>query len=1008
MTGRTLSHYRIGEEISRGGMGVVYRATDRRLNRDVALKVLPDDLVHDPDRRRRFVQEAQAASALEHPHIAVIHEVDEAEGVTYIAMELIRGDKLSDAMAREPLTPPRALELAEEIAEGLARAHEKNIVHRDLKPANVMLTEDGHAKIIDFGIAKLIEADPAGAADSQTGQLGVTSPGVVLGTMTYMSPEQARGAKVDHRSDIFSFGVLLHEMLAGRPPFQGRNSIETASAIISEPAPRLGPLGPGVTGDAAAEVQRILDKCLAKEPAHRYQGLKDTVVDLRAARRRLESSTQPVAVAPPQKRVPAWLVGGLAAAVLLGAGAWWVFRPQTATPAAAGGDGADRPSLAVLYFDNNTGNPQLDWMRTGITDMLVTDLSQSPDVEVLGTDRLHQILSEMKRADDRTISSEVVQEIAQRAGVKTVLVGSYVKAGDAIRIQVRLQEAATGRIVTSERVEGPNESSLFTMVDDLTRRVKDKLEVLRGGASAARSLLSAPGAPLEEKGLDRGLNEVTTSSIEAYRYYAEGITLHERFREAEAIPLLERAVAIDPGFAMAYAKLAVIHSNLGHIAEREKYGKLALDHSERLTPRERSYIQGFYNSLRPETVPAAIDAYKKGLELFPEHQASRNNLAFLYAALERNAEAVAEYETLIRRGTLNPITYGNLTGLHVRMGQIAKAREIAENATRLLPENALARGLLGWVAIAQGKLDEALSHFDKEDLLTPGTSDPLNGRTVVLLLREDWAGVDETARKLRSGTDPSWRWTAAVNSCIAELYRGRSKDALAVLDKAVRAFPEAGVRSAQARNVKANVHLARSEFAQALAEAQAARAEAAGRGPEFGALALVAEAQLRLKREADAAATLDSAKSLVDKTPGNTGRQRALHRLLGRAALIRGDAPKALEELNTALSTLSPRGSASGPTDHVALWYALGSAHLAQGNAAEAERWFQTIADSTFEHTFAPVEYVRSFYHLGQLREKRGDTDQARAAYRRFLSFWKDGDLDRDLTREAQQKVSGS
>jgi serine/threonine protein kinase len=298
---------------------LVYRATDMRLHRDVALKVLPEDLTHDAERKRRFIQEAQAASALEHPHIAVIHDVDEADGLTFIAMELIRGQKLSDVLARQRPPAARALELATEVASGLARAHEKGIVHRDLKPANVMVTDEGHAKIIDFGIAKLLEPI-AVVTSAPTAEREDTAPGVVLGATAYMSPEQARGEEVDHRSDIFSLGILLHEMLSGQPPFHGRSSLETASAILHQPAPRLPSFGPSVTADAAHEIQRIVDKCLAKDPPDRYQGLKDVVVDLRAARRRLESTTHPIVVRD-RRPLPrwVWVAVGVTAVVAIGA-----------------------------------------------------------------------------------------------------------------------------------------------------------------------------------------------------------------------------------------------------------------------------------------------------------------------------------------------------------------------------------------------------------------------------------------------------------------------------------------------------------------------------------------------------------------------------------------------------------------------------------------------------------------------------------------------------------------
>jgi len=284
--GRRLGPYEIVEPIGAGGMGEVYRARDTRLHREVALKVLPPALVADPTRRERFVQEARAASALEHPHIAVIHEIGDADGITFIAMELLRGEPLSNVIARGPLRPTRALELASEMAEGLARAHETRIVHRDLKPANVMLTEDGHAKIIDFGLAKLVEALGQDAT-AVTAARNLTESGMVLGTPVYMSPEQTLGRPVDHRSDIFSFGTVLYEMVTGRPPFRGQSRIDTMHAILRDPAP---PLSSSI-GPATGDLQRVLDKCLAKDPADRYQGMRDLVVDLRAARRRLESSS---------------------------------------------------------------------------------------------------------------------------------------------------------------------------------------------------------------------------------------------------------------------------------------------------------------------------------------------------------------------------------------------------------------------------------------------------------------------------------------------------------------------------------------------------------------------------------------------------------------------------------------------------------------------------------------------------------------------------------------------
>jgi tetratricopeptide (TPR) repeat protein len=904
-------------------------------------------------------------------------------------MELIGGDKLKDTLERERLSLARVLDLSVEVAEGLARAHDKGIVHRDLTPANIMLTEDGHAKIIDFGLAKLIEPLEDSGEETQTALRRETVPGIVMGTMHYMSPEQARGSKVDHRSDIFTFGIVLYEMLAGWPPFQGASGTDTLSAIIRDPAPPLPSLGHDVTPEAASDLQRVLEKCLAKEPNERYQGMKDAAVDLRAARRKLESGavsgaiSAPVAIRLPSKR---WLWVGAAAAVLLLIAALALFlRPSPRPPATAS---SEKPSVAVLYFENNTGDPALDWLRTALTNMLVTDLAQSPDVEVLGTDSLYQILEEMNRLDDRVTSLEVVQEVAERAGVSTVLLGNFVKAGETIRINVRLQEAESGRVITSEKVEGVGEDSIFPMVDDLTRRIKNKFDIPRTADAVS----------------DQNVADVTTSSVEALRYYVEGINFHDRFKEEEALPLLEKAVELDPEFAMALAKLAVVHNNLGHPMEAEEYGQRALEHVDRLSTRERYYVEGFYNDMKRERRGKAIESYKKLLELYPDHNAARHNLAQIYQSVERFDEAIEQLEELWRRGETFPVTFSSLASCYAARGEFEKGYAALRDLLQRTPESAVAHWELGNHLTRWGKLDEALEALDKAEALSPSSLQPTSLRWHVYMLREQWDEAQRANEKIAASTsDPFWQWGARVTQATTDLYRGRSDDALARLDEATRISAEPGPLSANARNFAAGILIARGDTTRALYETQMAEREGQGRGAEWRAIVRTGIAQAKSGQLESAETTRKKLSDMAETLPFDIEEERRLHQLDAEIALARGDAKQAAVELEQAESMLPARGSYG--SQHVPIWYSLASAHLAAGSEADAAEWYRKVADSTTEHMNWPIHYVRSFYFLGKIHENRGEMDKARDYYQRFLDFWQDGDMDRERVEEARQKI---
>jgi tetratricopeptide (TPR) repeat protein/TolB-like protein len=675
-----------------------------------------------------------------------------------------------------------------------------------------------------------------------------------------------------------------------------------------------------------------------------------------------------------------------------------------AAPAPAEASADAKPSLAVLYFDNNTGNASLDWMRKGLTDMMVTDLSQSPDIEVIGTDRLQQILQDLHQPNGVVITADIAQQIAQRAGVKSVLVGDFIKAGETIRISARLQDARTSRIVSAERVEGVGDSSLFSMIDELTRRIKSKVDTLRSGAPAG--LLGPPGATevSGRTGVDRGLTEVTTASVEAYRYYAQAIDLHDRSLEMQAIPLFEKAIAIDPNFAMALAKLAVAENNVGDTGKRDEYGKRALDRIDRLTPRERYYIEGYYYSGRVDTTSRAIDAYTKAVTLYPDHQSSRHNLALIYLNLDRFPECIAQYEELRKRGAVSVTSYGNLASCYTRSGQVDQAMAVLQEYVRQRPEVAGGYSRLGGTLIAAGRLDDAMATLGKAESLDPGSQTIAQARWHILALTEKWPEADAVADKQTASSSAFDQWLGRINLATGRLYRGQTVAALAEADRSVRLKGLSATWRASSRIVAAGTFLDLSKPNDALSQGQAGLADAENRPEEFDLFRVIATAQARLARRSDADATLAKLKQQADLLPGEA-QQRTSHWAAGEAALARGDAATAIAELEQAQAMLPPHGGVTQPSPHVPIWFSLASAYHAAGKDGEAARWFQRVIDSGYEHVYSPIQYVRSFYSLGAITEKQGSLDKARPYYQRFVDYWKNGDIDRDRVAEAARKV---
>ncbi len=553
MIGTTISHYKILEKLGEGGMGVVYKAHDTTLDRDVALKFLPHYLTSDPTEKERFYHEAKAAAALTHTNIAVIHEIGEhddpatAGKQVFIVMEYVDGKTLRQIIGSSTRSVKQVLDIAIQIAEGLNAAHKKGIVHRDMKPENIMLARDGGTvKIMDFGLAKL------------KGATKLTKAGSTLGTAAYMSPEQASGEEVDQRSDIFSFGVVLYEMLTSKLPFRGEHHAALIYSIINEQPPPIARFNERVT----PELEHIVSKALAKDTDERYQHADDMLADLRTERKKMEyakagyvsTSTAPAVTAQPVRRFAkiSVVLAALLALVVLAI----VFNPFNLKIGVQQNIAEQKPSLAVMSFDNIPDPSDKDYTGEMLTNLLTTALFQVRDLDVISRERLYNIQKESGYGDTKAISPSMAEQISRRAGVSRMLFGTILQIQPSLTVTYRVVDIQTGKIISTQRLSGYKTEKIFSLVDTLAQMVKNDLNVLPTAAAPERSVMA-----------------VTTTSTDAYRAYVEGVALRNKWLFGEAITAFRKATELDSNFAMAHYQLGAIRKAWelrNNVAEKER------------------------------------------------------------------------------------------------------------------------------------------------------------------------------------------------------------------------------------------------------------------------------------------------------------------------------------------------------------------------------------------------------------------------------------------------------